>query len=285
MNYPDWYISRINQFSELGFFNNVSVSKVADRIIQDSSDHYFGPILKAEDDKLIDQIITSFDQEKCWFVEDWMIAGSEFQDVSEFYLDVLFKFNRISESKFNPRNIGISKCGHTDLGQERLKIELDLNNKHLELVFAYDSEALILTFLQELNEHTSGTGYTFECIRDNYGPCFIYCLAKDQLKVLKGKFRWEFYVGNNYWLDKANYMKEVGSYDQAISSFQKSISANQSPSCYYDFGSFLIEQNNADRAVEIFQEGIKFLKNQPEDFTKKEWWIEMLESKLESINN
>jgi tetratricopeptide (TPR) repeat protein len=281
---PDWYISVIEKFREKGFFESESKESVASRIISESKESYCGDILRFKDDPLFEQVFSSYDTKKVWFIEDWMMLGSTEDFENNFYLNVFHCLAKISDSKFLPEKIEVKECGYCQGRDKRLNIAFSLNNNSLEVNFCIDSDVLVINFLEEINDLIATEGFSFQSIMDPYGKGFILFLSQKQKDWLIEELHWKFDSYSNYWLDRAQFSRDSKKLEDAHKYFQKAILYKNEPFAISEFASFLVDQKKNNEAAEVFELGIRNLKNMECLNEKQIWWLNMFQSELNKLN-
>jgi tetratricopeptide (TPR) repeat protein len=281
-NLPDWYLSNIEQFVNAGFFDGEDDKEtIAQRIIQESEQSYFGSILDLQDDPLFEQVLVSYDRKKVWFIEDYLDYGSP-EDYS-FYKDVFVCLSTISTGIFQPEHIKIEECGFCDARDKRLSVSFQLNENVFNVNFCADLQVLKLNFLEEINEILPSQGYSFEYIFDSYGAGFIFFLTHSQKQYLSLERKWEFdeHAGSGYWLDRALYCRNIQDNLSAEKYFQKAIQdLTNNINASTEFGFFLAQQGKQDRAIEIYEKGIKHLNSLESLDERQKWYLSFIEDSL-----
>lgn len=166
-NHPNWYLSKIKQFVNVGFFDGADekdIESIAQRIIEDSEISYFGNILHLQNEANVDYILVSYDQKRVWWVEDWMTYGSTQENDHRFYFEVLEQLSDISGGVFKPTEIKIEPCGYCDGRDKRISVAFQLDNEMFDVNFCIDGSVLVLSFLEEINEILEPRGFSFEHI-------------------------------------------------------------------------------------------------------------------------
>ncbi len=283
--HPDWLLEKIEKFSKIGFFdsNSESITTIAQRIVEESEYSYFGNILKLEHEPLLDQILLSYDRKKVWHVEDWMVFGSSSTFENNFYYAVFEKLSNISNGNFMPEKVKIEECGYCDGKDKRLSLAFQLDKKEFDLTFCIDGEALILSFLEELNEILESKGLTYRYIFDAYGAGFIFWLDKKQYDYLSHNLKWNFDSNRYYWLENAQFYRDKQDQVNALRYFEKALHYNGDSFVCSEFGCFLDSVNEDQKAVEVYKKGIENLKALIVLDQKQQWWLNSLESNLERI--
>ena len=281
---PNWFLIAIKQLKTIGFFGNEPIEIVANRIVSDSTNSYFGNILELKEHPYLMQILSSYDSKKVWFIEDWMTLGTcdDFKD--NFYPKVFRHLSYISGSIFNPEKLRLKKCGYCGSGEERLSIEFELLSRKYQLNFCADSFVLCLDFLEEINELDQLCGSTFQVIKDNYGPCFVSFLSPGQKDWLKNTLGWEFVAHSKYWLNKAQYAVSNENYKVACKYFEKAIVHKNEPFAISEFANLLLEMGNKEEAKRIYKTGIKNMQQQKLLVEKQNWWLEQFSGELDKLN-
>jgi tetratricopeptide (TPR) repeat protein len=278
-------ISKIEQFRKLGFFECIDEESniIAERIIAESESSYFGNISNLQHEPLFEPILLSYDKSIAWFVED--SSGYDLSDEfrPELYYEVINQLQRISKGLFTPKNITLNECGYCDGRDKRIAINYTLNNIKTELVFCADGWALMLNFLEEVNESIRHSSNSFEFIIDPYGPCFIFFLSAVQKKSLSDEYGWKFISTPNYWADKAMYYKELNKPKEVESCFKKAVKGNNI-NTFVQYGIFLKEQNRHPEAIEIFKMGRCVIDEQTPPFDNREWWADFIDNQINEIN-
>lgn len=282
---PDWYISSIALFQKTGFFDRDPENTVAaaERIIRESDDSYFGNILLLKEDPLFNQILLSYDKKRVWFVEDWMVYGASSASPEHFYAEVLKCLENISNHFFRPENIEIKSCGYCDGRDKRLSISFTLKETTVNLNFCIDGEALILSFLEEVNEILEPTAHSFECILDPYGTCFVFFLHKTQKAYLSTALKWNFHAYSQYWLDKAQFCRDTEDHLNARKYFEKAILDDHNPFAIAEFANFLETQDEIHHTMEVYEKGIRNLKKMQNSDDTKHWWLTTFEERLHQL--
>lgn len=282
-NYPYWYISKIEQFVNIGFFDeaNQNLNDIAEKLIKESEQSYFGTILNLQENSYLDQILVSYDRKKAWFVEDWLNYGSSQEEKYNFYEGIFTQLSNISQGIFNPKNIQTEQCGYCDGRDKRLKISFQLNETTFDVNFCTDGTVLLLKFLEEINEFLTPEKCSFEYIFDTYGTGFIFFLTQNQKEYLTKELKWKFNKNAGYWLDKAQFCRNTEDNDNAEKYFEKAIQDTYDY-CFAisEFGHFLEEQNKQTAAIEIYEKGIKQIKSLAVLTEKEKWWLSSLEGDL-----
>lgn len=283
-NYPDWYISKIEHFVNIGFFDETddnSLKTIAERIIKESEKSYFGNIFDLKENPYLEQILVSYDRKRVWYVEDWLSYGLS-QD--NFYTEVFAHLSEISEGILNSKNIKVEECGYCDGRDKRLKVFFQLKGKALDVNFCTDGTVLTLKFLEEINEFLVPQKCSFEYIFDVYGLGFIFFLTKSQKEYLSNKPEWNFNENLGYWLDRAQFCRDTGDNENAEKYFKKAI--DDSYDYYFvisEFGHFLEEQNKQNAAIEIYEKVIKKLKSIDVLNESEKWWLSSLEEDFKQL--
>jgi tetratricopeptide (TPR) repeat protein len=283
-NYPDWYISKIKQFVNIGFFggtNDNSLKAIAERIIKESEKSYFGNILDLKENSHLEQILVSYDRKRVWFVEDWLSYGLS-QD--NFYANVFAHLSEISEGILNPKNIKIEECGYCDGRDKRLTVCFQLKEKAFNVNFCTDGTVLTLKFLEEINEFLVPQKCSFEYIFDVYGLGFIFFLNQSQKEYLSNRPEWKFNENPGYWLDRALFCRDTADNENAEKYFKKAIEDSYD---YYfvisEYGRFLEGQNKQNAAIEIYEKGIRQLKSLEVLNENEKWWLSSLENDFKQL--
>ncbi|MCP4440624.1 MAG: hypothetical protein GY810_16890 [Aureispira sp.] len=262
----------------IGFFTkSESDEALALRIIAASQDSYYGNILKLKDNPSFIPILASYDKSKVWFVEDWMILGSTTEFKSNFYLEVLRKLEKISDGHFAPKNIEIEHCGYCAGRDKRLRITFNLKQEAVTLISCTDIDVLILSFLAEINEILDPIGFSFQVIKDNYGPCFTFFLTHDQRNWFENRLQENFESHSINWLDRAIFARDSGKKHEAKEYFEKSILGKFNPFAISEYGALLEDLNKPETALQIYRLGIKNLENFKGE---KDWWRNAFQEKV-----
>jgi len=174
--------STIEAFCQVGFFDNegIEISTLIEKIIAASKSCYFGNISDLENEPLFEQMLLAYDKEICWFIEDANAYYLSDEVSPEMYVDVFKQLSLISKGLFTPEDLVAKECGYCEGRDKRILIYYTLNGEKTELVFCADGWALMLNFLEEVNESIEHTAHSFEFISDPYGPCFIFFVSTSQ---------------------------------------------------------------------------------------------------------
>jgi hypothetical protein len=274
----------IEHFQQQGFFTSIEgdLSQIAEEIISASESSYFGNIKNLENEPLFEQILLSYDKTVCWFVEDCFNYDLSDTIHPEMYVDVLKKLASISKGLFIPEKIETKTCGYCEGRDQRLIVNYSFNNEETELVFCADGWALMLNFLDEINETLVQTEHSFEVIIDSYGACFVFFLNQQQKNFLLEEMNWNFITNTNYWLDKALYYKEFSFLEKCEHCFTKASKQNDI-NAMVSYAVFLKEQNRQAEALHEFEKGIMFLNDPGKPIVKRDWWLDFISNQIQSI--
>lgn len=279
MEISEWLIEKIRKFKHAGFFEDETEEQIRIRMNTEYAGSYFGPVSDLQDHPLIDAILLSYDKNKTWFTEDWLMfsgAHSSYPD----YAKILTTLSLISGNHFQPTQIQVTECGYIDARDKLLSVSYMQGEKRTELIFCLDGPVLVLPFLEEVNEQLGDYSFQYHC--DPYGPCFIFFLNQRQKEMLSESF--EFQHKSLYWRDKAQYFSANGKINEADICFQKAIQAETEdfPFVFSEYAYFMEAQGNKNRAKELLEEGIGQL--QSKDHKKKNWWQEQMEIRLIALS-
>jgi hypothetical protein len=282
----DKLISTITLFRQKGFFSSFKgdVAQIAGEIISASESSYFGNIKNLENEALFEQILLSYDKTLCWFVEDCFNYDLSDATHPEMYVDVLKKLDSISKGLFSPEKIETKTCGYCEGRDQRLIVKYSFNNTETELVFCADGWALMLNFLEEINETLVQTEHSFEVIIDSYGACFVFFLNQQQKSFLMEEMHWNFIANSNYWLDKALYYKEVSLLEKCEYCFTKASNQNDI-NAIVSYAVFLKEQNRQTEALNLFEKGITFLNEPGKPIINRDWWLDFIRQHISTPLN
>jgi tetratricopeptide (TPR) repeat protein len=283
MPLPDWYISDIQQLQAIGFFKEESTKAVADYIIKSSEDSYFGNILDLSEDPLYQLILSSYDQTKVWFVEDFLSFGNSYESY-DFYEQVLKNLEKISNVKFEPKQISKQYCGYCSGRDRRLQINFELDGKAQNINFCIDGSVLELDFLTGINEMLAPQNCSFEYILDSYGPCFVFFLENDQKDHLEKVFNWEFYEPSGYWRDRAIYANEQGLSKDTIKYFEKALAQEKDYHSFSEFANFWRSAHKPEKAKEIYLQAIDYLEELDYRDQIQDWWLKQFQTELQLLH-
>lgn len=277
-------INTINLLRKTGFFSSYEGddSKIAEEIIEKSQSSYFGDILNLENEPLYEQIILSYDQNISWFIEDINAYQISDEVRPEMYVEVFKNLNKISKGLFVPENIETQDCGYCEGRDKRIIVRYNTNDFETELVFCADGWALMLNFLDEINETLVQTEHSFEVIIDPYGACFVFFINQQQKNFLIEEMHWNFITNTNYWADKALYYKEVNLLEKCEYCFTKASKQNNI-NAIVSYAVFLQGQNRLAEALHLFEKGITTLNEQGTPIDKRDWWLDFIGNQIQTI--
>ncbi len=269
----NWLTKKIFQLKEMGFFARETYEQVLERISTQSESSYFGSVANLQDHPLIDAILLSYDNDKVWFIKDWMTYTSNSSYPN--YVDVLEKLSSISSGYFHPTQIKVSEYERDEL----ISISYSQDEKLSELLFCTDGSVLVLSFLDEVNEQFEE--YSFQSHQDPYGVCFVFFLNHAQQEFLSKSL--DFEHKSLYWLDKARHLRQVNIHE-ADTCFQKALKSSNDnfPFAFSEYAYFMEEQGHKNRAKDLLQEAVKQLQDNKD--SKTDWWLEMMQNHLNEMN-
>jgi len=272
----------IEQFQKQGFFYTFgnNIEELTETITNQSVNSYFGDLRNLENEPLFEQIILSFDNNICWFVED--ANGYYLSDVvkPELYFEVFNQLSRISKGIFIPQNLQIKECGFCEGRDKRIAIDYIFDDKEIDLVFCADGWALMLNFLEEINETIQSSSHSFEYIIDVYGACFVFFINQNQKKFLTEQKNWNFISNTTYWTDKALYYKEKNNPEKAEECFKRTIINSNNINSIVQYAIFLKENSRNSEAISIFEFGKAFLDNPDLKLENRQWWLEFINNQI-----
>ncbi len=279
-------ISIINLFRQQGFFSTLegNSSKIAEKIISTSASSYFGNVINLENEVLYEQILLSYDKEICWFIED--VNGYDLSDQvrPEMYVEVFKQLSLISKGQFDPKNIETKECGYCEGRDKRIIVRYNINDIETELIFCADGWALMLNFLEEVNETIEHTGHSFRYMIDPYGSCFIYFVSEQQKKFLLDELGWNFISNTSYWADKAMYYKEIKEIEKAEECFKRAIIKQDNINSVVQYAIFLKENSRILEALNLFELGKNILKKQAISIENCQWWSDFIDNQINEIS-
>jgi tetratricopeptide (TPR) repeat protein len=276
INSIKWLQKKIEFFRGLGFFesyNKKTNEELTEHIFSLSKKNDYWGTLK-EDDTFVDWHILSYDTNRVWLINDFMVLGGEKGFKRNFYKTVLEKLSAISLSKFKPSEIKTSTCGYCDGRDKRISLNFSLEKKKHELNFCIDLEALVLSFFEELNEILTETEFSFESKSENYGLCIILFIHRQEKEKLIKK-GWEFKRDPHYWQDRGQKCKEKNDIGTAMLYFSKaySISPNDM-GIVSDYALNLIENSKNNEAKKVYSNAIDHLNKKLQNGDEKDkWWL------------
>jgi tetratricopeptide (TPR) repeat protein len=279
MKTNDYLIEKVKKFKNIGFFEDETEDQILNRISIESKGSYFGDVSDLQNHPYIDAILLSFDRQKVWFTEDWLMFSGSHSSYPD-YAELLTTLSLISGNYFQPAQIKMAECGYIDGRDKLLFLSYKQDEQLTELIFCIDGSVLVLSFLEELNEQLGD--YTFQYHSDPYGPCFVFFLNQKQKEMLSESL--DFQHKSTYWFDKAQYFSENGKINEADTCFQKAIQAEAEdfPAIFSIYAYFMEAQGKKDSAIELLKEGIRQL--QTKKHNKKNWWQERMEERLIALS-
>ena len=278
-------INTINLLRKTGLFSSYEGddSKIAEEIIEKSQSSYFGDILNFDNEPLYEQIVLSYDKQICWFIEDIYAYQISDEVRPEMYVEVFKNLNKISKGLFVPENIETQDCGYCEGRDKRIIVRYNTNDIETELVFCADGWALMLNFLEEVNESMMQTSHSFESIIDSYGVCFLFFLSKEQKKFLSEELKWNFISNSNYWAEKALYYNEINNPIKAEVCFKKAIVKQDNINSVVQYAIFLKENSRISEAIIVFDLGKNILDKQTISIDNRQWWSDFIDNQVNEI--
>jgi hypothetical protein len=272
--------STIEKFCKLGFFENLQMQsdELLEKITSESELSYFGNIKNLTDDPLFEQILLSYDKDIAWFIEDSNAYFLSDEVSPEMYIQVLKNLSRISKKMFEPDNIKTSECGYCESRDKRIVINYTINGKSAELIFCADGWALMLNFLEELNESLEHSSHSFEYIMDAYGTCFVFFLNQNQKKYLTEELKWNFISNTNYWADKALYYNEINNPIKAEECFKKAIIKQDNINSVVQYAIFLKENSRISESLSILEFGKNIIDKLNISMDNRQWWSDFIDN-------
>jgi tetratricopeptide (TPR) repeat protein len=278
--------STIEKICKLGFFENLQMlcDELLEKITSESESSYFGNINDLTDNPLYEQILLSYDKEICWFIED--VNGYDLSDQvrPEMYVEVFKQLSLISKGQFDPKNVETKECGYCEGRDKRIIVRYNINDIETELIFCADGWALMLNFLEEVNETIEHTGHSFRYMIDPYGSCFIYFVSEQQKKFLLDELGWNFISNTSYWADKAMYYKEINNIEKAEECFKKAIIKQDNINSLVQYAIFLKENSRILEALNLFELGKNILKKQAISIENCQWWSDFIDNQINEIS-
>ena len=298
-----WLIDKIESLRQIGFFENESNQVLIDRITRASKSHYYGDITRLESHPDLLYVLTSYDKEKTWFIENesyppentWVMESGlklvydhslEFK--KKFYYEVFNRLEGISSGIFRPNSLEIEQCGYCDGIAERFDVNFLLGEQAKNLNFCIDNPRLLLHFLVELNELIEDSGYSFvHYIERNHISFFIYFFNSEQKVIFDSLVEnpYEHYRNyTNYWHFKAQFNEQQGHNRIAYDCYKKAISIQENLytiSTISDFARFLNEQGKIEESRNLYKKGLSLINNRVIKYDTDEYWRERFEESLE----
>jgi tetratricopeptide (TPR) repeat protein len=273
-------ISIINLFRQQDFFSTFEGDslKIAEKIISTSASSYFGNVINLENEVLYEQILLSYDKEICWFIED--VNGYDLSDQvrPEMYIEVFKQLSLISKGQFEPKNIETKECGYCEGRDKRIIVRYNINDIETELVFCADGWALMLNFLEEVNESLEHSSHSFEYIMDAYGTCFVFFLNQNQKKYLTEELKWNFISYSNYWAGKALYYNEINNPIKAEECFKKAIIKQDNINSVVQYAIFLKENSRISESLSILEFGENSIDKLNISMDNRQWWSDFIDN-------
>lgn len=278
-------ISIINLFRQQGFFSKLEgdSSEIAEKLILASKSSYFGNVRDLENEVLFEQILLSYDKNITWFIEDANAYYLSDEVNAKMYIQVLKNLSLLSKNLFEPSNIKTKECGYCEGRDKRIIVRYNINNIETELIFCADGWALMLNFLEEVNETIEHTGHSFRYMIDPYGPCFIYFVSEQQKKFLLDELGWNFISNTSYWADKAMYYKEIKETEKAEECFKRAIIKQDNINSVVQYAIFLKENTRILEAFNLFELGKNILKKQAISIENCQWWSDFIDNQINGI--
>lgn len=274
---PNWYLSEIRKYQKIGFFKSESLDYIASKVVEESHESYFGHILQLQEDTRIAQILTSYDKTKVWFIEDWMTLGTTKEFENNLYKNVFKHLSKISSGSFVIQNITVNTAI-----ENRVKVSFDIDNEFYSVDFLIDAEVLMLHFLIEINEILTLKRYSFQVVKDNYGPCFVLFLSDNEKEKLLEQ-GWGFESYTDYWLNRGQFARDEDEIENAMLYFNKAINCTKNPFAIAEYANFLIEHNKKKEAITVYEHGIKQIKEKDLKEGKEAWWLEVFEKEVKKL--
>ncbi len=281
-----WIEEKIKFFRNLSFFEmfkeKTNAELGAHLLGISKADDYWGEL---EENKVLSgwQLL-SYDTNRVWLINDSAILGGVSEFKNNFYKTVLEKLAAISLGKFNPLEIKVTECGVCEGRGKRISLAFSCNSKQFELTFCADWEALVLNFLEELNEVIADTGYSFEYNLDEYGPCIVLFINEKEKEELI-KAGWIFRHNPYYWVDKAKKCEETEDMEKAGYYFKKAYAMSPSDmTIACDYGFCLIANSKKNEGKEIFAKAISLLRDQIENGNETgSFYLDLFTKEMEKL--
>jgi len=279
---PSWLETEILKLKKSGFFEGETLEEIGDRIIAESQDSYHGSILKLKDEPALIKIISLYEKNKVWFIEDFTILGSTKEYKRNFYIKVLQSLANISSGHFTATNITVEECGYCRGRDKRLNITFNINDKIFNLNFCIDSDVLVLSFLDQVNEIIASKGFSFQVVQEQYCQCFVYFLSNPQREILINDFSFHFGYHSIYWLDRAQFSRDTKDFEMADIYFKKALLKKIEPFTISEYADLLKDQQRNDEAIKVYQLDIQNLEGQNES-SGHELFMNLFQEELDKL--
>ena len=285
---PHWYIAKIAYFQALGFFQNMGTDThtIAHSIFDASTEHYYGPILDLVHHEFLDQILLSYDTQRTWFIEDFMVLGHEPAFRNHFYPAVFHRLSQLTNGIFQPKNLTIEQCGYCQGRDKRLQISFEWESQVHQLIFCIDSEMLILNFLDAINELLVAKGDCFRVWQESYGNCLVLFIPLETAQTLEIQQGWEFSSLAYYWFDMAQYLHKQQQSENAFEYYRKAFEKiTHDPHIGSEFTLFLSDYHRYPEAQVVYEQTIERLQTKPNLNTTEQWWVKHLSDLLKKLGD
>jgi len=284
---PDWFLSKVAKFQQLGFFQALGsgVDTIAHSILTQSQEHYYGPILDLHQNELIDQILLSYDTQKVWFIEDYMVLGQETAFRNNFYKEVFHRLVKLTNGLFLPQNVAITPCGYCDGRDKRLRLDFEWGNQAYQLFFCIDLDVAIFNFLEEINDILRSKNHCFRVWQERYGNCLVLFIPLEMARILEVQQGWEFSLLAYYWFDKAQYFHKQLASEEALRYYRKAFEkVPHDPHIGSEFAWFLADLQRYNEAKIVYEQTIERLATKRNLNKTEQWWLEHLRGQLQKLN-
>ncbi|OJJ17919.1 hypothetical protein BKI52_29100 [marine bacterium AO1-C] len=284
---PDWYLAKVSYFQQLGFFQEIGADadSIARQILVQSQEHYYGPILNLDQDELFEQILLSYDTQRVWFIEDYMVLGQEPAFRNDFYTEVFRRLINLTNGLFQPQNLTIAQCGYCDGRDKRLMVDFEWEGQMHQLIFCIDLEVLVVNFLAEINELLASTGHCFRVWKEGYGNCLVLFIPTEIARALEIQRGWEFTLLAYYWLDKAQYIHKQLESERAQEYYRKAFETiPNDPHVGSEFAWFLSDFQQYAEAKIVYEQTIERLATKGNLNNTEQWWLTHLNGQLQKLD-
>ena len=284
---PDWFFSKVDNFQQLGFFQNLgtNTATIAHNIFNQSQEHYYGPIVELNQHALLDQILLSYDTQQTWFIEDYMVLGQEPAFRNNFYLEIFHRAIQLTQGLFRPKQVALNSCGYCDGRDKRMRLAFEWEGQTHQLIFCIDLDVAVFRFLEEMNEILAPTNHCFRVWQENYGNCLVLFIPIEVARILEIQQGWEFSLLAYYWLDKAQYFHKQLESKEALAYYRKAFEKiPQDPHVGSELAWFLTDHEQYSEAKIVYEQTIERLTTQGTLNTTEQWWLGHLQSQLQKLN-